>query len=67
MPNIGAFITWDLITASFIPTGWTPNETLSQLVRPMIIYVLPVLIGFTGGKLIHGYWQCLVFLKLDQL
>ncbi len=54
MPNIGAFIAWGLITAFFIPTGWIPNESLSQLVGPMIIYLLPLLIGFTGGKLIYG-------------
>src|SRR5690606_33113599 len=29
MPNIAAFIAWGLITALFIPTGWTPNETLA--------------------------------------
>jgi PTS system mannitol-specific IIC component len=54
MPNIGAFIAWGLITAFFIPTGWTPNETLAELVGPMIIYLLPVLIGYTGGKMVHG-------------
>ncbi|MFP4287496.1 MAG: PTS mannitol transporter subunit IICB [Candidatus Izemoplasmataceae bacterium] len=54
MPNIGAFIAWGLITAFFIPTGWVPNETLSSLVGPMIIYMLPLLIGFTGGKMIYG-------------
>ena len=54
MPNIGAFIAWGLITALFIPTGWIPNETLSELVGPMIIYLLPLLIGYTGGKLTGG-------------
>ncbi|GLS92690.1 hypothetical protein GCM10007916_37620 [Psychromonas marina] len=54
MPNIGAFIAWGFITALFIPTGWIPNEGLSQLVGPMIKYLLPLLIGFTGGKLIGG-------------
>lgn len=54
MPNIGAFIAWGLITALFIPTGWLPNETLATLVGPMILYLLPILIGFTGGKLVHG-------------
>lgn len=54
MPNIGAFIAWGFITALFIPTGWTPNENLSTLVGPMIIYLLPVLIGYTGGRLVHG-------------
>ena len=54
MPNIGAFIAWGLITALFIPTGWTPNAHIAQLVDPMINYLLPVLIGYTGGRLIHG-------------
>lgn len=54
MPNIGAFIAWGFITALFIPTGWTPNENLSALVGPMIVYLLPVLIGYTGGSLVHG-------------
>ncbi|ADK82648.1 PTS mannitol transporter subunit IICB [Sediminispirochaeta smaragdinae] len=52
MPNIGAFIAWGLITAFFIATGWTPNERLATLVGPMISYMLPLLIGFTGGRMI---------------
>lgn len=54
MPNIGAFIAWGLITAFFIPTGWTPNESLGSLVDPMIKYLLPLLIGYTGGKMVGG-------------
>src|SRR5471032_2669281 len=54
MPNIGAFIGWGIITALFIPTGWVPNETLAKLVGPMITYLLPLLIGFTGGRLVGG-------------
>lgn len=53
MPNIGAFIAWGIITALFIPTGWWPNENLAELVGPTITYLLPLLIGFTGGKLLH--------------
>lgn len=53
MPNIGAFIAWGLITALFIPTGFFPNENLASLVGPMVTYLLPLLIGYTGGKLIH--------------
>ncbi|EDL64474.1 PTS family, mannitol-specific enzyme IIABC component [Bacillus sp. SG-1] len=53
LPNIGAFIAWGLITALFIPTGFFPNESLSNLVGPMVTYLLPLLIGYTGGKLIH--------------
>jgi len=55
IPNIGAFIAWGLITAFFIPTGWTPNENLAKLVGPMITYLLPLLIGYTGGKLVYGH------------
>lgn len=54
MPNIGAFIAWGLITALFIKTGWLPNARLATLVDPMIMYLLPILIGYTGGKIIHG-------------
>lgn len=54
MPNIGAFIAWGLITALFIPTGWIPNAFFAQLVNPMILVLLPVLIGYTGGRLVHG-------------
>lgn len=54
MPNIGAFIAWGFITALFIPTGWLPNETLASMVGPMITYLLPLLIGYTGGKMVGG-------------
>ncbi|QAT63232.1 PTS mannitol transporter subunit IICB [Acidilutibacter cellobiosedens] len=54
IPNIGAFIAWGLITAFFISTGWIPNEYLSKLVDPMLNYLLPILIGYTGGKQIYG-------------
>ncbi len=53
IPNIGAFIAWGIITMLFIPTGWTPNENLGQLVGPMISWMLPLLIGYTGGKLVY--------------
>ena len=54
MPNIGAFIAWGLITALFIPTGWLPNKTLAELVGPIISTLLPVLIGYTGGRMVHA-------------
>ena len=55
LPNIGAILAWGLITAFVIPTGWTPNETLATLVGPMITFLLPILIGYTGGKLVYGH------------
>jgi len=54
MPNIAAFVAWGLITSFFIPTGWFPNEHMAKLVGPMITYLLPLLIGYTGGRLIGG-------------
>jgi len=54
IPNIGALLAWGLITALFIPTGWLPNETFAKLVGPMINYLIPLLIGYTGGKMVHG-------------
>lgn len=54
LPNIGAFIAWGIITAFFIPTGWLPNEKLATLVGPMITYMLPLLIAYTGGKMVGG-------------
>ena len=55
VPNIGAFIAWGLITALFIATGWLPNAEFSKLVGPMILYLLPILIGYTGGKAVYGH------------
>jgi PTS system mannitol-specific IIC component len=53
IPNIAAIIAWGLITALFIPTGWLPNEKFAMSVGPIIRYLLPVLIGYTGGKLVY--------------
>lgn len=54
IPNIGAILAWGLITMFVIPTGWLPNETLAQMVDPMIKWLIPILVGYTGGKLVHG-------------
>ncbi|MCB2294047.1 PTS mannitol transporter subunit IICBA [Clostridium algoriphilum] len=54
LPNISAFIAWGLITALFIPAGWLPNSNFAKLVTPIITYLLPLLIGYTGGKMVGG-------------
>lgn len=54
MPNIGAFIAWGILTALFIETGWLPNESLNHLVSPTLTYLMPILIGYTGGTMVHG-------------
>lgn len=54
MPNIGAVIAWGLLTAMFMsPSGWFPNKQINNLVSPMLNYLLPLLIGYTGGKMVH--------------
>ncbi|OZB87600.1 MAG: PTS mannitol transporter subunit IIBC, partial [Microbacterium sp. 14-71-5] len=54
MPNIPALIAWGIFTAFFIPVGWTPNADLSTIVGPMIHYLLPILIAYTGGHMVYG-------------
>ncbi|MCC8107624.1 MAG: PTS mannitol transporter subunit IICBA, partial [Planctomycetes bacterium] len=55
MPNIGAFIAWGLITALFIPDGWLPSARLAIIGGPMLSYLLPILIGYTGGSIVAGH------------
>jgi PTS system mannitol-specific IIC component len=55
IPNVGAFIAWGLLTALFIPTGWLPNEDLAAPVGPIITYLLPLLLAYSGGRLVHGH------------
>lgn len=54
IPNMGAFIAWGFITAMFLQTGWIPNEHLAILIGPMLTYLLPLLLAYTGGTLIYG-------------
>ncbi|WP_057490895.1 PTS mannitol-specific transporter subunit IIBC [Streptococcus orisasini] len=54
MPNIGAFIAWGVAASLFIATGYLPNKDLdANVVGPMLKYVLPLLIGYTGGYNVH--------------
>ena len=53
MPNIGAIIAWGLTAAFFMwPSGWFPNKNINNLVQPMLRYLLPLLIGYTGGRMV---------------
>jgi PTS system mannitol-specific IIC component len=54
MPNIGALIAWGVLTALFIPDGYLPNESFASMVGPMLTYLIPLLVGYTGGKVIAG-------------
>ncbi|HIX36412.1 MAG TPA: PTS mannitol transporter subunit IICBA [Candidatus Blautia pullistercoris] len=54
MPNIGALIAFGFLAALFIDSGWIPNEGFNSLVRPMLTYLIPILIASTGGRMIGG-------------
>jgi PTS system mannitol-specific IIC component len=53
MPNIPALIAWGIFTAFFIDVGWTPNADLATIVGPFIHYLLPLIIGYTGGYIVY--------------
>lgn len=52
IPNIGVFIAWGFATAIFTDNGWYSNERIAQLIDPIIKYLLPILVGYTGGKVV---------------
>lgn len=52
IPNLGAFIAWGLLTAIAVPTK---IELFQNFISPMLQYLLPILIAFTGGKLLHDF------------
>lgn len=52
MPNIAAIIAWGLITAIFMEKGWFPNKQIAELIDPMLDYLLPLLIGYVGGRMV---------------
>lgn len=54
LPNIGAFIAWGLLTALFLDSGWIPNQELATLIKPILQYMLPLIIAYTGGKMVYG-------------
>ncbi|HWR23602.1 MAG TPA: PTS mannitol transporter subunit IICB [Feifaniaceae bacterium] len=54
MPNIGAFIAWGFLTTLFIPAGWLPHEGFATMVGPMLRFLIPLLVGYTGGKMVGG-------------
>lgn len=54
MPNIAAIIAWGLITAIFLtPGGWFPDAAINKMSSPALTYLLPLLIGYTGGKMVY--------------
>lgn len=55
MPNIPILIAWGVLTMFFIPDGFTPNKTFAAMVSPMLAFLIPLMIGYTGGKNIYEH------------
>ena len=53
MPNIPILIAWGLITAFFIPAGFTPNAAIATVVTPLLTFLIPTAIAFVGGKNVY--------------
>lgn len=52
--NVAALIALGIIRALFGVYGWWPNQRLFLLYDPMLNVLLPLLIGYTGGRLLGG-------------
>ena len=54
MPNIGALIAFGFLAAFFNGSGWIPHEGFATIFSAILVYLIPILIAFTGGRLIGG-------------
>lgn len=54
MPNIGALIAFGFLAAFFNGRGWIPHEGFATIFSAILIYLIPILIASTGGKLVGG-------------
>ncbi len=54
MPNIGALIAFGFLAAFFNGSGWLPHEGFATIFSAILVYLIPILIASTGGKLIGG-------------
>jgi len=65
MPNIPILIAWGFMTAIFLPgTGWLVSlfpstadfcSKVGTLIGPMLTYLIPIMIAYTGGKQIYEH------------
>ena len=54
MPNIGALIAFGFLAAFFNASGWIPHEGFATIFSAILMYLIPILIALTGGRLIGG-------------
>lgn len=54
MPNIGALIAFGFLAAFFNSSGWIPHEGFATIFSAILVYLIPILIAATGGRMIGG-------------
>lgn len=54
MPNIGALIAFGFLAAFFNGSGWIPHEGFATIFSAILVYLIPILIASTGGRLLGG-------------
>ncbi|MBB6690283.1 PTS transporter subunit EIIC [Cohnella xylanilytica] len=52
--NVSVLIVVGILRALFGVYGWFPDDGLHLLVGPMLNWLVPVLLGYTGGQLMGG-------------
>ncbi len=54
MPNIGALIAFGFLAAFFNASGWIPHAGFATIFSAILVYLIPILIAYTGGKMVGG-------------
>ncbi|GIM46732.1 PTS mannitol transporter subunit IICBA [Collibacillus ludicampi] len=52
--NISGLIAIGLIRVVFGPTGWWPNNEFYPIVNLLLLYYIPIVFAYTGGKMVGG-------------
>ncbi|QCI26962.1 PTS mannitol transporter subunit IICBA [Buchnera aphidicola (Thelaxes californica)] len=49
MPNMTVFIIYGFLHSFFSTLGWFPNENIEKISNFIILYLIPILLAYTGG------------------
>lgn len=50
--NISALIALGMLRVLFGPNGWFPNQDIFKMADPIVIFLIPLLFAYTGGKML---------------
>lgn len=51
-PNLDLFVGWAFFAAMYTTGGWVADTRFEQLVHPILFYLLPLIVGYTAGRII---------------